>query len=49
MHELHVLIECTLQSLRIRIGARLMNRAEGQTLVMLDLELRIGTGGAFCL
>jgi hypothetical protein len=26
-----------------------MDSAEGQTLVMLDLELRIGTRGAFCL
>jgi len=49
MHELHVLIECTLQNLRVPIGARLVDRAERQTFVMLDFELRIGAGGAFCL
>ena len=49
MHELDVLIECTLQHFRIPIGAGLMKRAERQALVMLDLELRIGTDGAFCL
>jgi len=49
MHELQMLIECTLQNLRIPVGAGLMDSAERQTLVMLDFELRIRTCGAFCL
>jgi hypothetical protein len=47
MHELDVLIECTLQHFCIPVRAGLMNRASRQTLVMLDFELCIGTCGAF--